>query len=226
MNMTETLFLLVCTLLVYAGIKIIYRLFFSPLAGFPGPVLAAATSFYEIYFDVVKGGQLIWEIERLHSKYGPVVRINPSEVHIRDPDFYDTLYVGKSRKRDKLPWFVYIGLPGSTFSTAQYSTHRKRRNILSPFFTKSAISDLGPVVSSKMSMVCYHLSKKVGTGDTLELQSLFACFAADTLSTYIFGSAQSFGYLESPDITDDWKRKINSVFEMLVLVRHFPWLLP
>ncbi|OGE52283.1 hypothetical protein PENARI_c010G05427 [Penicillium arizonense] len=77
-----------------------------------------------------------------------------------------------------------------------------------------------------MSMVCYHLSKKVGTGDALELQSLFACFAADTLSTYIFGSAQSFGSLKSPDITDDWKRKINSVFEMLVLVRHFPWLLP
>jgi hypothetical protein len=58
-------------LLFLYGISIVvYRLCFHPLAKFPGPRLAAATQFYEIYFDIVKKGSIIWEIERMHEKYG------------------------------------------------------------------------------------------------------------------------------------------------------------
>lgn len=48
----------------------IYRLFFSPIAGFPGPKLAALTYWYEFYYDVVKDGQYIFQIEKLHKCYG------------------------------------------------------------------------------------------------------------------------------------------------------------
>lgn len=38
---------------------------------------------------------------------GPIIRINPFEVHIKDSDFADELYVGASkRKSDKWPWAV------------------------------------------------------------------------------------------------------------------------
>lgn len=48
----------------------LWRLFWSPLSKFPGPKLAALTLWYEFYFDVIKGGMYIWEIERMHKKYG------------------------------------------------------------------------------------------------------------------------------------------------------------
>lgn len=48
----------------------IYRLYFSPIAKFPGPKLAALTLWYEFYYDVVKRGKYTWEIEKMHQKYG------------------------------------------------------------------------------------------------------------------------------------------------------------
>ena len=59
----------VCFLL-FATSTAVWRLFFSPLAKFPGPRLAALTLWYECYYDVVKSGMYIWEIEKMHEKYG------------------------------------------------------------------------------------------------------------------------------------------------------------
>jgi hypothetical protein len=59
---------------VYVVGELIHRLYLSPIAKFPGPKLAAATLWYEFYYDVTKKGQYMFEIERMHKKYGKLVR--------------------------------------------------------------------------------------------------------------------------------------------------------
>ena len=48
----------------------LYNLYLHPLRKIPGPKLAAMWSCYEFYFDVIKDGTYLWEIRRMHAKYG------------------------------------------------------------------------------------------------------------------------------------------------------------
>ncbi len=47
-----------------------YRLIFSPLAGFPGPRVAALTGWYEFYHDYWCQGTYIFRIQEMHQAYG------------------------------------------------------------------------------------------------------------------------------------------------------------
>lgn len=48
----------------------VYRLYFSPIAKFPGPKLAALTRWYEFYYELVQKGQFTFHIQELHKIYG------------------------------------------------------------------------------------------------------------------------------------------------------------
>src|SRR4051812_204432 len=64
---------------------------------------------------------------------GPIVRINPYELHILDPDFYLELYAS-NRKLDKYRWWTNLaGADGSGFSAVPHDLHRLRRGALNPF---------------------------------------------------------------------------------------------
>ncbi len=52
-----------------------YRLFFSPLAKFPGPKLAALTRKYELYYEAVQNYEYLWKIKKLHQQYGRCINV-------------------------------------------------------------------------------------------------------------------------------------------------------
>lgn len=54
----------------------IYRLFFHPLRKIPGPRLVAITHGVEFYYNCILDGKYIFEIEKMHKKYGisPILR--------------------------------------------------------------------------------------------------------------------------------------------------------
>ena len=67
---TSTLLYLLSVYIAYGVGLVIYRLYLSPLSRFPGPKLAAATLWYEFYYDVARRGKYTFEIAKMHEKYG------------------------------------------------------------------------------------------------------------------------------------------------------------
>jgi len=72
---TSSLALLLVSWVLYIIYGAVYRLYFSPIAKFPGPKLAALTRLYELYYEIVKGGQYTFKIGELHKKYGEYLHL-------------------------------------------------------------------------------------------------------------------------------------------------------
>lgn len=87
---------------VFHLLKALYNISpWHPLHSIPGPKLAAATCLPEFYWDVIKFGRYTRQIQAMHTKYGPLVRISPNEIHCADVDFSDEIFAIGTRKRNK-----------------------------------------------------------------------------------------------------------------------------
>jgi hypothetical protein len=55
---------------VYIVTLYVYRIWFSPISHIPGPKLAAATRWYEFYYDAILIGKYYVQIQEMHKQYG------------------------------------------------------------------------------------------------------------------------------------------------------------
>ncbi|KAM7201977.1 Cytochrome P450 [Rhypophila sp. PSN 637] len=217
--------------LSWAGCAIslaMYRLYFSPLAKFPGPKLAAMTQWYEAYFDLVHkgGGQLVFEIKRIHSVYGPIVRINPFEIHISDPEFYDTLYA-TGKLYDKLPSLSNrydMALAG--FATADAGLHRLRRNALNPFFSMSKIRSHNALIQDVVNRVSARLAVEyAGKSDKiLKVREMWGCMVADVITELALARQKNF-VEQSEDMHAWFTEAISGMLVWTHWMTHFRFLI-
>ncbi|KAJ5924003.1 hypothetical protein N7466_008190 [Penicillium verhagenii] len=237
--------LLLCAPLLYAFLLIIYRLYFHPISKFPGPKLAAITSLYAFYFNAIKGGRYIWEIEKMHAKYGmdeadsrrkigfkltrensnkgPIVRVDPHELHIADPHFYSEIYAPK--QRDKDPRFTRIGgLETSMLMTIDHKLHASRRAILHNFFSKKSILGLESMVQAKVDKLAQRMSKASQTGTVICLDHAFSAATADIISEYAYPFC--FDYLDGENFRNDIMQSMVGTMSLSHLMGMFPFILP
>lgn len=210
-----------CTYLLSLAI---YRLYFHPLAKFPGPRIAALTVWYEFYFDGIKQGRYTFEIKRMHEKYGPIVRISPDELHINDPNFIDELYAGGGKKRDKYGYFCsQFGIPDSVFGTAEHGLHRLRRGALNQFFSKASVTKLEPIIHTAIEKLVSQLRSHAGSGKPVIMNMAFSCMTTDIVTEYAF--SKSYNFLDSPTFEPNFHRAIVAGSDMGPWIKQFPFLI-
>ncbi|OOQ89595.1 Trichodiene oxygenase [Penicillium brasilianum] len=204
---------------IYVVARCTYDLFFHPLRNFPGPKRAAIWSFYEFYYDVIKDGTYLWEIEKMHQRYGPIVRINSRSLHIHDPEYFSTIYAGSGRKVNKeLSAVSGYTFPHSTISTLEHDLHRKRRAIVNPYFSKRAIADVEPVIHERLDTLISRLAE--AKGSTVDLTCAFSAFTADVVTYHFYGSHAN--YIGSKDFKYGLKDALTVLLNLYNLTRFLP----
>lgn len=214
--------LLATAYLVYLAI---YRLYLSPIAGFPGPRLAALTYWYEFWYDVVAEPEYTYKIGRLHKQYGPVVRVNPDEIHILDPDFFDAIYAGSGRKRDKWDWVTRsFGVDQSLIGTLGHDEHRVRRAALSPYFSKQSVRALQPLIDRNTGILLRRLAALAGEGEgasePLRLDDAYAALTNDIVEDYAFGRSEH--RLDAPGFDPSFRNAMMQGGRAAHVLKHFP----
>jgi len=221
----------------------IYRLYFSPLAAYPGPKLAALSNWYEFYWDVIQQGQFTSHIQKLHLQYGksplssicplefsseinagPIIRITPTELHIDDPGYYETLYC-RAGRRDKYSYFSgRFGYASDCFSTINHDLHRLRRKALSPMFSVKKIEEFQPVIKEKVEKLCRKIALYLQDGQVLPLGRAWMALTTDIITEYSF--AKSYDQLDSPNFQDTLHEALVAIYTAGQFALHFPIIFP
>ncbi|KAF2728529.1 cytochrome P450 [Polyplosphaeria fusca] len=212
--------------LTYMVFLVVYRLHFSPIAKFPGPKLAALTFWFEGYYDVFLGGKYLWKIKELHEQYGPIVRINPSELHIADPDFWDIMYTASTstNRREKWDWHAKaVGLLTSTLTSSGHALHRSRRGALAPFFSMANVRKLLPTVQERVNSLVERLEMCGKQGEMIRLEYAFSAFTNDVVMQYSFG--RSDHHIEASGFDPLFHNTSFDAAKSINLLRHCNWIL-
>ncbi|PGH23567.1 hypothetical protein AJ80_02347 [Polytolypa hystricis UAMH7299] len=195
--------------LLHALILVLYRLFLSPIAAFPGPILARVTFLYEFYYDFVRDGQYYRRIGEMHEKYGPIVRVTPEELHIRDAEYYNTLYVPYDDRKTN-GYFrssLGVGFDDILKPSVSHDLHRIVKSRVSLSFTTSAILPAEAKVLAKVKTLCERLNCLVGTDTPVHLSNAFRSLSMGGCHPF-FSLSKKFRDLSWfgnwPDVGNNW----------------------
>ncbi|KAM0252120.1 hypothetical protein ACHAQJ_007860 [Trichoderma viride] len=160
----------------------------------------------------------------MHEVYGPIVRVNPYEIHIRDPDFCLEAF-SPTKKLDKYGWWYRVfGGPGATVSTEHHDVHKGRRAAFKNFLSPAVVRGFVPTTLEKVKRASLIMEQYVQSGKPLSLSNLYRCIAADTVSAYALPA--SFNLLDSDDMGEEFSSGLRFFFETATTMRFLGFLEP
>ena len=161
----------------------------------------------------------------LTRETGPVVRINPNQVHVNEPSFYSEFCASGGRKRDKtLDSVGGFGLSEALPSIIDHDHHGRRRKQLNPAFSKKAIVDILPLVQQKVGLVAEHFKAAYHGNNKgiVDLDVEFTGLAADSVTQYTFG--KDLGFLKDNEFNNIITSSMREMTNQFHLIRFFPWI--
>ncbi|KJX96635.1 cytochrome P450 monooxygenase like protein [Zymoseptoria brevis] len=200
-------------LAIYAFGIAVYRIWFHPLAKYPGPLLAKITDLHSTY-HALKGNRHL-EFWRNHEKYGPVYRFGPNSVSFNSNTALKDIYGFKSnvQKAEFYQAFWASKDAFSTHSSIDKAVHARKRRVLSQAFSDGAIKSMENHILAHIRQFCANLAGNAGTpthpqysdsvastrafGPTIDITDQSNYLAFDIMGDLCFG--KSFNMLTHPD---------------------------
>ncbi|KAJ4390378.1 hypothetical protein N0V85_007284 [Neurospora sp. IMI 360204] len=178
----------------------LYRLFLHPLAGIPGPRLAALSNIWHAYH--ARNGRMYHLGKTLHKRYGPVVRVGPNELWFDSREAFRRIY----NTLDLL-------------SERVLSRYRLQRRLIGPLYQLSSLKKFEPQIDSVLSSAITQLRSL--KGEEVDLKEWMHIIAVECLGAVVLGWSPGYIRDKSEGGTSGqgyrgWKRK--SVFGLFPLV--------
>jgi cytochrome P450 len=171
----------------YAAGLVTYRLYFHPLAKYPGNLIDKITGWHDFYYTFTGNRHLVHQA--LHEKYGDFVRINPNTLSVNTATGLKDIYGFKANAR-KSDW--YMGLlshPGaySTHSVISKPEHSTKRRIMAHAFSENALRAMEPQMSDIVNEWITKLGEKCTPTWDMSVWTNF--LSLDILSKLCFGES-------------------------------------
>ncbi|KAM0689458.1 hypothetical protein Q7P36_010329 [Cladosporium allicinum] len=207
------------SIVVWLVSVLIYRLHFHPLAGFPGPKLAALTSAWEFYHRSC----LVETIKECHRTFdSPVIRVGPNELHFGDAFHFHQIYKSQEKFTKEPTFYRRLGVPGSILSVTDTEAHRDLRNLLSPYFSTRALDAKLDKMLSKCDAACQNVSRSIEMSQLIDTQNLASRLTWDLVSLMVFG--EDYGTLEAVDRKSDVLDELGQYLSSIAYLKHIPHL--
>lgn len=110
------------------------------------------------------------------------------------------------------------------FGTIPHDLHRKRRGVLNHFFSKQAVTRLGPNIQTLVDKLCDRFRENYETKQPMNLYHIYTALTTDVITEYCFATSNDCLGKEDFDsyLTVVWMK----LSEAAHMVQQFPWLIP
>ncbi|PSN65308.1 putative benzoate 4-monooxygenase cytochrome P450 [Corynespora cassiicola Philippines] len=142
---------------------IIYRLYLCPLKSIPGPLLQAVTN---IPHDIACiRGTRHKHLEKLHAKYGPIVRVAPFEVSIIDNSIWRDVFGFRRNDVECPKGDIQERINGySGILDTNRADHRRFRRLLAHAFSEQSLRQQEHRMAQQVDMLIAGLRKQSPKG--------------------------------------------------------------
>ncbi|KAG7097741.1 hypothetical protein E1B28_005063 [Marasmius oreades] len=210
---------LVVTVLLYQVFQLVYRLAFHPLRRFPGPPLAALTHYYRAYYELLCDGGWVENLEVLHARYGPIVRVSPTEVDFSEPAAYEEIM---SKHPKYHGFYRTLAKPEAQALTTIVDPKEasRRRSRIGSYFSRRAVLRLEHIVQEKVDKLTRILCSYAACGRPVNLTYAYRATTLDAITSYLF--AQELNTLDYPDFQHPMLSTIRELLKNIWFSKYLP----
>ncbi|OAP62347.1 hypothetical protein AYL99_04550 [Fonsecaea erecta] len=159
-SVVDLLSVLAAANIVYFFGLAIYRLYFHPLAKYPGPLLWKLTQWPEA--KSAWTGRRHIDLQLLHEQYGDIVRFGPDKLSFRTAQAVYDIYTDRKANMIKTGW-THTGEtinPGiTTHVLSDRQLHAARRKLLNNAFSERAMNSLDKYMLERIRDWCAYLGQ-------------------------------------------------------------------
>ncbi|KIK62787.1 hypothetical protein GYMLUDRAFT_41681 [Collybiopsis luxurians FD-317 M1] len=219
------LVLLVSFASIYCAGLALYRLLFHPLREYPGPALAALTEGYEAYYNIIKGGNLVAQYEKLHKQYGPVVRVGPNTLHFNYAQAYHDIYTHGSTLVKEPAFYKNINPHSdlSSFALRDPQEAKIRRGLVGPAFSRRAVTSHEDMIQQKVHKFIQMLEEHHNSSESsVDTSDAYFSLTTDIITSYCFDNC--FDTLDTPGFSHYMPKGFQEAVALFWVMRHLPFL--